>query len=64
MRRSEHLAHHDGAQQQLGGDADPETPMAERVADVMRKYPEAKIHLYGKSYHPGRKMGHVTRVRR
>ncbi|MEJ4091301.1 5-(carboxyamino)imidazole ribonucleotide synthase [Corynebacterium sanguinis] len=44
----------------LGGDADPETPMAERVADVMRKYPEAKIHLYGKSYRPGRKMGHVN----
>lgn len=44
----------------LGGDADPEMPMAERVADVMRKYPEAKIHLYGKSYRPGRKMGHVN----
>lgn len=44
----------------LGGDADPETPMEERVIEVMRRYPDAKVHLYGKDYRPGRKMGHVN----
>src|SRR5699024_12295362 len=28
--------------------------------EVMRTYPEAKVHLYGKSVRPGRKLGHVT----
>jgi 5-(carboxyamino)imidazole ribonucleotide synthase len=27
---------------------------------VMKAYPEAKVHLYGKSVRPGRKLGHVT----
>ncbi|WP_165165481.1 5-(carboxyamino)imidazole ribonucleotide synthase [Corynebacterium qintianiae] len=44
----------------LGGDADPDMPMEQRVVEVMRKYPEAKVHLYGKDYRPGRKMGHVN----
>ncbi|WP_409338287.1 5-(carboxyamino)imidazole ribonucleotide synthase [Corynebacterium sp. LK2510] len=44
----------------LGGETDPEMPMRERVAAVMRRYPEAKIHLYGKDWRPGRKMGHVN----
>lgn len=44
----------------LGGERDPEMPMAERVAAVMRKYPQAKVHLYGKQWRPGRKMGHVN----
>ena len=44
----------------LGGDEDPDTPMAERVVAVMRKYPQAKVHLYGKDHRPGRKMGHVN----
>lgn len=44
----------------LGGDTDPEMPMAERVIEVMRRYPQAKIHLYGKGHRPGRKMGHVN----
>ncbi|AWB85004.1 5-(carboxyamino)imidazole ribonucleotide synthase [Corynebacterium liangguodongii] len=44
----------------LGGDSDPAVPMRERVAAVMKKYPEAKVHLYGKGYRPGRKMGHVN----
>ncbi|WP_019194415.1 5-(carboxyamino)imidazole ribonucleotide synthase [Corynebacterium timonense] len=44
----------------LGGDHDPELPMRQRVAEVMRRYPEAKIHLYGKDWRPGRKMGHVN----
>ena len=44
----------------LGGEADPDMPMRERVAEVMRRYPEAKVHLYGKGWRPGRKMGHVN----
>nr|VDG62520.1 phosphoribosylaminoimidazole carboxylase ATPase subunit [Streptococcus thermophilus] len=44
----------------LGGETEPAEPMEERVADVMRRYPEAKVHLYGKGYRPGRKMGHVN----
>lgn len=28
--------------------------------EVMRRYPEAKVHLYGKEVRPGRKLGHVT----
>ena len=44
----------------LGGDEDPDVPMRERVAAVMEKYPQAKIHLYGKEWRPGRKMGHVN----
>lgn len=30
--------------------------------DVMSRYPALKIHLYGKSPRPGRKLGHVTAV--
>lgn len=44
----------------LGGETDPEMPMERRVAEVMLRYPEAKIHLYGKAWRPGRKIGHVN----
>ncbi len=44
----------------LGGDTDPEMPMEQRVAEVMQRYPEASIHLYGKSWRAGRKLGHVN----
>ena len=44
----------------LGADEDPGMPMQERVAAVMRRYPQAKVHLYGKDHRPGRKMGHVN----
>ncbi|MDD9206628.1 5-(carboxyamino)imidazole ribonucleotide synthase, partial [Georgenia sp. 10Sc9-8] len=27
---------------------------------VMERYPQAKVHLYGKGVRPGRKLGHVT----
>ncbi|WP_082353343.1 5-(carboxyamino)imidazole ribonucleotide synthase [Corynebacterium deserti] len=46
----------------LGADVDPGMPMATRMAEVWRKYPEAKIHLYGKGHRPGRKIGHVNMV--
>ncbi|WP_367614919.1 5-(carboxyamino)imidazole ribonucleotide synthase [Corynebacterium stercoris] len=44
----------------LGGEQQPEMPVAERVAEVMRRYPQVKVHLYGKTYRAGRKMGHVN----
>lgn len=44
----------------LGADVDPQQPMAERMAEVWRRYPDAKIHLYGKDHRPGRKIGHVN----
>ncbi|AGG66103.1 phosphoribosylaminoimidazole carboxylase ATPase subunit [Corynebacterium callunae DSM 20147] len=46
----------------LGADTDPEQPMAERMLEVWRRYPQAKIHLYGKGHRPGRKIGHVNMV--
>lgn len=44
----------------LGGESDPEMPMRERVRAVWQRFPQAKVHLYGKDYRPGRKMGHVN----
>jgi 5-(carboxyamino)imidazole ribonucleotide synthase len=32
----------------------------ERVHHCMARWPAAKIHLYGKRFRPGRKVGHVT----
>lgn len=44
----------------LGAAEDPAMPMADRVVEVMRRFPAAKIHLYGKGHRPGRKIGHVN----
>lgn len=44
----------------LGADVDPGEPMAQRMAQVWQRYPNAKIHLYGKGHRPGRKIGHVN----
>ncbi len=44
----------------LGAENSPELPLSERMAEVWKKFPEAKIHLYGKTWRPGRKLGHVT----
>ncbi|WP_318553053.1 5-(carboxyamino)imidazole ribonucleotide synthase [Corynebacterium provencense] len=41
-------------------DGDPEMPTARRMDEVWRRYPTAKIHLYGKQWRPGRKIGHVN----
>ena len=46
----------------LAADVDPEQPMARRMAEVWTRYPNAKIHLYGKGFRPGRKIGHVNMV--
>ncbi len=42
----------------LGG---PESP-AERYAAALADQPDVKLHFYGKSARPGRKVGHVTAV--
>jgi 5-(carboxyamino)imidazole ribonucleotide synthase len=34
----------------------------ERVHHCMARWPDVKIHLYGKQFRPGRKVGHVTAV--
>lgn len=44
----------------LGGEEDPELPMPERVREVWQRFPDAKVHLYGKGWRPGRKIGHVN----
>ncbi|MBZ8176847.1 5-(carboxyamino)imidazole ribonucleotide synthase [Corynebacterium poyangense] len=44
----------------LGGANDPAMPMSQRMMEVWRRFPEAKIHLYGKTHRPGRKIGHVN----
>lgn len=44
----------------LGGEDDPAMPMNDRMVEVWRRFPAARIHLYGKSHRPGRKIGHVN----
>ena len=34
--------------------------LADRLPQALERHPEAKVHLYGKSPRPGRKVGHVT----
>ncbi|MBS3942547.1 MAG: 5-(carboxyamino)imidazole ribonucleotide synthase [Actinobacteria bacterium] len=40
----------------VGGDVDP----YERLADALAAEPDVAVHLYGKDYRRGRKLGHVT----
>lgn len=44
----------------LGAEVEPDIAMPQRMAEVFHRFPEAKIHLYGKSYRAGRKLGHVN----
>ncbi|HJQ43870.1 MAG TPA: 5-(carboxyamino)imidazole ribonucleotide synthase [Jatrophihabitantaceae bacterium] len=44
----------------LGGPDDVTPPIDERVHHCMATWPDVKIHLYGKGFRPGRKVGHVT----
>jgi 5-(carboxyamino)imidazole ribonucleotide synthase len=44
----------------LGGDPLPAMGMDERVHHLFARFPDAKVHLYGKGERPGRKIGHVT----
>lgn len=44
----------------LGAPEDPEMPMPQRMVEVWKRFPDAKIHFYGKGHRPGRKIGHVN----
>ncbi len=47
----------------LGGPADGPGAgigMDERVHHLSARFPQVKVHLYGKAYRPGRKLGHVN----
>ncbi|WP_375488732.1 5-(carboxyamino)imidazole ribonucleotide synthase [uncultured Jatrophihabitans sp.] len=45
----------------LGGPADVRPAgIDERVHHFMAHWPDVKLHLYGKQFRPGRKVGHVT----
>ncbi|GAB2481973.1 5-(carboxyamino)imidazole ribonucleotide synthase [Jatrophihabitans fulvus] len=47
----------------LGGPADVRpSGLDERVHHLMAHWPDVKLHLYGKQFRPGRKVGHVTTV--
>jgi 5-(carboxyamino)imidazole ribonucleotide synthase len=44
----------------LAGPDGTEPALDERVHHLMARWPDVKIHLYGKGFRPGRKVGHVT----
>jgi 5-(carboxyamino)imidazole ribonucleotide synthase len=44
----------------LGVASAPQTPMDERVHHLFARFPDVKVHLYGKPERPRRKIGHVT----
>jgi 5-(carboxyamino)imidazole ribonucleotide synthase len=45
----------------LGGPDDVHpSGIDERVHHAMARWPDVKVHLYGKAWRPGRKVGHVT----
>ena len=44
----------------LGGPDDTKPELDERVHHLMAHWPDVKVHLYGKQFRPGRKVGHVT----
>ncbi len=44
----------------LGGPDDVRPALDERVHHAMARWPDVKIHLYGKGFRSGRKVGHVT----
>jgi 5-(carboxyamino)imidazole ribonucleotide synthase len=44
----------------LGAQAPPPVGVDERLHHLFARYPDARVHLYGKAERPGRKIGHVT----
>jgi 5-(carboxyamino)imidazole ribonucleotide synthase len=44
----------------LGAAKPPTMAADERLHHLFARFPEAKVHLYGKAERPGRKLGHVT----
>jgi 5-(carboxyamino)imidazole ribonucleotide synthase len=44
----------------LGADPTPRMGLDERLHHLFARFPDVKVHLYGKAERPGRKIGHVT----
>jgi 5-(carboxyamino)imidazole ribonucleotide synthase len=44
----------------LGSSSVPRMSVDERLHHVFARFPDARVHLYGKAERPGRKLGHVT----
>ncbi len=44
----------------LGAKVTPEMSVDERVHHLFARFPDVKVHLYGKAERPARKVGHVT----
>jgi 5-(carboxyamino)imidazole ribonucleotide synthase len=44
----------------IGAPVAPAITMDERLHHLFARIPDAKVHLYGKSERPGRKIGHVN----
>ena len=44
----------------LGADEEPSSAITDRMDAVWRRFPQAKIHMYGKDWRVRRKMGHVN----
>ena len=44
----------------LGASELPEMGPDERLHHLFARYPEVRVHLYGKQERPGRKLGHVN----
>ncbi|MFT7836658.1 5-(carboxyamino)imidazole ribonucleotide synthase [Saccharothrix sp. BKS2] len=44
----------------LGAQSPPEMGPDERLHHLFARFPDARVHLYGKAERPGRKIGHVT----
>ena len=44
----------------LGAAAPPALAVDERLHHVLARFPDVKVHLYGKAERPARKVGHVT----
>jgi 5-(carboxyamino)imidazole ribonucleotide synthase len=44
----------------LGAEVTPEMGPDERLHHLFARYPDVRVHLYGKADRPGRKLGHVN----
>jgi 5-(carboxyamino)imidazole ribonucleotide synthase len=44
----------------LGAPQTPAMTMDERLHHLFARYPDARVHLYGKDERPGRKIGHIN----
>jgi 5-(carboxyamino)imidazole ribonucleotide synthase len=44
----------------LGASSPPRIGVDERLHHLFARFPDARVHLYGKPERPGRKVGHVT----